>query len=82
MMAVHWYPDLRHRIERQLPDRYHETLLAHGVRDYDRSALDDDHGFSTLWQITWPVWQAAHGMPPVIWWNNLEQVMMAIDDLS
>jgi hypothetical protein len=30
----------------------------------------------------WPVWQAAYGIPPVIWWNNLERVMMAVDDLS
>jgi hypothetical protein len=22
------------------------------------------------------------GAPPVIWWNNLEHVMMAIDDLG
>jgi hypothetical protein len=52
------------------------------VRDYDRSALSDDYRLSTLWQITWPIWQAAYDIPPVIWWNNLERVMMAIDDLG
>jgi hypothetical protein len=78
MMTVQWYPDQRHRTERHLLDRYHETLVAHGVRDYDRSALGDDYRLST----TWPVWQAAYDIPPVIWWNNLERVMLAVDDLG
>ena len=28
MMAMHWYPDRRRRLERPLLDRYHATLLA------------------------------------------------------
>ena len=54
MMAMHWYPDLRRRMERPLLDRYHAALVAHGVRGYDRRALDDDYRLSVLWQITTP----------------------------
>jgi hypothetical protein len=43
MMTLHWYLDHRHRHERRLLDRYHATLLAHGVGGYDRRALDDDY---------------------------------------
>ncbi len=82
MMTVHWYPDRRRRIERSLLDRYHAALLANGVAGYDRRALDDDYRFATLWQITWPVWQEAGGVPPRIWWNNLERVLLAFDDLG
>jgi hypothetical protein len=32
MMAMHWYPDLRRRIEGPPLDRYHAALVAHGVR--------------------------------------------------
>ena len=39
MMAVHWYPDRRRRMERPLLDLYHRALLAHGVAGYDRRAL-------------------------------------------
>ena len=81
MMAVHWYPDLRRERERPLLDHYHATLLAHGVRGYDRRALDADYRLSVLWQITTPVWQAAHDIPPVIWWNNLGRILLAVDDL-
>ena len=80
MMAVHWYPDLRRRIERPLLDRYHDALLAHGVQDYGRSALQDDYRLSVLWQTTLPIWQHANGIPPVIWWNNLERIHLAADD--
>jgi hypothetical protein len=82
MMAMHWYPDRRRRVERQLLDRYHATLLAEGVSGYDRQALDDDYRWAVLWQITLPVFQAAYGIPPVIWWNNLERIWLAFDELG
>jgi Ecdysteroid kinase-like family len=82
MMALHWYPDHRHRHERQLLDHYHAALLAHGVTDYDRRALDDDYRLSVLWQIATPVWQAANDIPTWIWWPHVERIFMAVDDLG
>jgi Ecdysteroid kinase-like family len=82
MLAMHWYPDRRRRYERLLLDRYHEALLAHGVEAYDRRALQDDYRLSVLRRVTTPVGQAAVGVPPVIWWNNLERIFMAVDDLD
>jgi ecdysteroid kinase len=82
MMALHWFPDHRRRSERQLLDHYHATLLAHGVGGYDRRALDDDYRLSVLWQIATPVWQAANGIPAWIWWNHVERIFMAVDDLN
>ena len=82
MIAIHWYPDRRKEMERSLLDEYHDTLVAHGVQSYDRHALDADYRLSVLWQITTPVWQAVNNIPPVIWWNNLERIMLAVDDLD
>jgi hypothetical protein len=82
MMALHWYPDLRRRFEPSLLDRYHEALVAHGVQGYDRRALQEDYRLSVLWQMATPVWQAANDIPPVIWWNNFERIMLAVDDLG
>ncbi|MFZ0019442.1 MAG: phosphotransferase [Acetobacteraceae bacterium] len=82
MMALHWYRDRRHRLERALLDRYHATLLAHGVRGYDRQSLDDDYRWAALWQMATPVWQAAHDIPPVVWWNHMERIFLAVDDLG
>jgi len=82
MMATQWYPERRQTLERLLLNRYHETLLAHGVTGYTRGALDRDYRLSVLWHITKPVWQWSINIPPVVWWNNLERVMMAVDDLG
>ncbi len=82
MIAMHWYPDRRRLFERSLLDLYHATLLANGVSAYDRRALDDDYHLAVLWQIATPVWQASINIPAVIWWNNLERIFLAVDDLG
>jgi hypothetical protein len=82
MMALHWFPDHRRHTERHLLDHYHAVLCAHGVDGYDRGALDDDYRLSVLWQIATPVWQAANDIPAWIWWNHLERIFMAVDDLG
>ncbi|MDN4987475.1 ecdysteroid 22-kinase family protein [Bradyrhizobium arachidis] len=82
MMAMQWYPERRQVLERALLNHYHETLIANGVRGYSRGALDQDYRRSVLWHITKPVWQWSINIPPLIWWNNLERVMMAVEDLG
>ena len=82
MMAMHWYPDRRRRLERGLLDHYHAALVEHGVEGYGRAALDHDYRLSALWQIMVPVWQAGIDIPPVIWWNNLERIFLAVEDLN
>ncbi len=82
MMATQWYPERRHALERPLLNQYHETLIARGVAGYTRGALDQDYRRSVLWHITKPVWQWSVNIPPLIWWNNLERVFAAVDDLG
>jgi thiamine kinase-like enzyme len=82
MMALHWYPDRRRFMERSLLDLYHEKLMACGVSFYDRTALDDDYRLSVLWQMMQPVLQASYGFPASVWWNNLERILLAVEDLD
>jgi hypothetical protein len=82
MMAMHWYPDRRQRLEQTLLDRYHAELVARGVGGYSRAALADDYRRSVLLLMVRPVWQWANNIPPVIWWNNLERILLAVDDLG
>jgi hypothetical protein len=82
MIALYWSPERRRRLERRALERYHATLVAHGVRGYDFDALWKDYRLSVLWQITAPVWQAAHKLGPWIWWPSLERVMVAVDELD
>jgi ecdysteroid kinase len=82
MIAMHWYPEMRQRAERPLLDAFHHELLAHGVTGYDRRTLQDDYRLSVLWQTTRPLWMRNVGIPPSIWWNNLERIHLAVDDLD
>lgn len=82
MIAMLWYPDRGHRPEKLLLDRYHSELLARGVIGYDREMLANDYQLSALWLITRPVSQATSNIPPRVWWNNLERIMLAVDDLG
>jgi len=82
MMAVHWYPDRRRLFERPLLDRYHATLLAHGVTGYDRRALEDDYRVAALMSLATPVFFVVYDIPPYVWWSHLERIMLAVDDLG
>lgn len=82
LMAVHWYPDQRGAFEDRLLNRYHDELLAHAVAGYSRAALQEDYRVSVLWQIARAIWQQSIGIPPVIWWNNLERLHLAVDALD
>jgi thiamine kinase-like enzyme len=77
MMAMQWYPERRQALERSLL-----TLIESGITGYTRGALDRDYRWSVLWHITRPVWQWSINIPPLIWWNNLERVMIAVEDLG
>jgi Ser/Thr protein kinase RdoA (MazF antagonist) len=82
MIAMHLYPERRRAVERRLLDCYHETLKTHGVVNYGRQSLDDDYRWSVLWQISRPIWQWSAHIPPVVWWNNMERIFLAFDDLG
>ena len=82
LIAVHWYPGHRRRLEPLLLDRYHAIIERAGVRGYDRRMLDEDYRRAVLWKVMTPVWQSAYDIPAVIWWNNYERIMLAVDDLD
>jgi hypothetical protein len=82
MMALHWYPERRCRLERPLLRRYLDTLEAHGVGGYPWDTLLDHYRLAALWQLIIPMWQATSQLPPAIWWSHLERGMLAFEDLG
>jgi thiamine kinase-like enzyme len=82
MMAIHWFPERRRRLGRECLRRFHAALTESGVASYDFDALWRDYRLSVLWQITTPVWQAAHKLGPWIWCYNYERIMAAVEELD
>ena len=82
MIAVHWYPERRQRLESALLDHHHRALLENGVQTYTRTDMQEDYRRSVLVHMVTPVIQAGLKLPPVIWWNNFHHIMAAVDDLG
>jgi hypothetical protein len=82
MMAVHWYPERRARLEARLIERYHAGLLAHGVTAYSLERLWEDYRLSVIGLLSTPVWQQSYGLHPGIWWPHLHRVLAAFEDLG
>jgi len=82
MMAVHWYPERRARLEARLLERYHAGLCAHGVTGYSLERLWEDYRLSVIGHLAIPIWQQTLGLPPAIWWSHLHRIIAAFEDLD
>ena len=81
MMAVFWFPERRRHLELPLLRRYHERLAANEVR-YSWDECWADYRLCVLRKLFHPAWQWDTGHHPNIWWNHLERVWSAFDDLK
>jgi len=82
MMALYWFPPIRAQRELPLLRRYHERLLALGVTRYSWADLWDDYRLSVLRQLFEAIWGWSVQQNSTIWWNHLERVTLAIEDLG
>lgn len=82
MMAVHWFPEHRARLEAPLLERYHAGLRAHGVTGYGIDRLWEDYRLSVIAHLSIPVWQHSLKIPPRVWWLHLHCIVAAFDDLG
>lgn len=82
MVAVHWFPERRARLEGGLLERYHAGLLAHGVTGYGLERLWQDYRLSVIGHLSIPVWQQSFGLPAGVWWPHLHRILAAFEDLG
>jgi hypothetical protein len=82
MIAVNWYPERRQRFEDALLKRYHKALIDSGISGYSWEQLMTDYRWSVVNAITIPIWQWHHGIDAFIWFNNLEKILLAFEDLD
>jgi hypothetical protein len=82
MMAIFWFPEQRRALEAPLLRQYYERLCENGVADYSWEQLWYDYRLCVLRKLFHPPWQWETGHEPNIWWNHLERVMSAYEDLD
>jgi thiamine kinase-like enzyme len=82
MMALFWYPEHRAQVEQTLLRRYHHHLQSNGVGDYNWDDCWFDYRLSVMRMLFEPVWWWATKHPAFIWWDRLERVILAFQDLD
>jgi thiamine kinase-like enzyme len=82
MIAVHWYPQRRARLEARLLERYYAGLCSHGVVDYSLERLWEDYRLAVIGHLAIPVWQQTLGFPAAIWSSHLHRIVTAFQDLD
>jgi len=82
MMGLYWFPDTRAHRELPLLQRFHARLTAHGVTGYTWDDLWYDHRLSIMKQVFEALWSWSIGQHSLMWWNNLERITLAVEDLD
>jgi hypothetical protein len=80
MMALHWFPERRERMERELVQTWTGALQRHGV-DCDFDTAWEDYRFLATGLLPRVVNYAAV-IPANIWWPHLERAFLAFEDLD
>jgi hypothetical protein len=81
-LALLCFAEQRKQSEQALLRHYHRTLLAAGVVGYTWDALWSDYRLSVIKHLCTPIYHWANGVLPPVWWNNLERVLTAHEDLG
>lgn len=82
MLALNWFSERRSRFEKVLLKEYHGALRQAGVEGCGLKELQTEYRWSVLKAIITPIMQWHHQIPAAIWFNNLEKIMLAVDDLN
>lgn len=83
-IALAWYPKRRRAVERDLVRRYHDSLLKHGVENYDWDDCWHDYRLSAIVNLLAPVLRGAmfDESGEGWWWDSLEVTLAAFEDLD
>lgn len=82
MMALFWSPERRARLEKPYLQRYHQHIVGQGVTNYTWDNLWYDYRLCVMNHHFAPVWQWKHQSIVDVWWNHLERIISAFDDLN
>lgn len=82
LLALHLFPEQRSLVEHVLLRRYHDRLMANGIKNYSWEALWNDYRLFVTWNMFIPIEQSFWNIPSYIWWWHTERSVLAFDDLQ
>lgn len=82
LMALHWSPQRRALLEKNLLQRYYDHLQMWGVTNYEWADLWNDYRESVIIMSLIPIAQFRRKSPTGVIWFGLQDSMAAFDDLN
>lgn len=82
MLTLFCAPEQRAQLEQTLLPRYHQVLLAGGVRDYSWPDCWQDYRWSAVRSIFIPLWHWAQGRQETLWGPQLARALRAFSELQ
>jgi hypothetical protein len=83
LMGLLWFPDRRKQLEGPILEYYHSQLMAQGVSTvYSLENCRDDYRLMILKALFYPMAHWKMKLPSDIWWNHLERIIQAAQDLD
>ncbi|MGH9948023.1 MAG: hypothetical protein ACRD6X_12600 [Pyrinomonadaceae bacterium] len=82
LVALGGYSERRAATEGSLIRHYHDSLIAHGVRNYTWDDCWRDYRWSAIRNLNIPVIQWSEGRDAALWQGNLERAMLAYEELG
>jgi len=82
LCAPFWTPEQRHEDQREVTTlrRYHSTLQAHGVNNYEWGDLVIDYQIGLIFWLLMPVQDGADGSRKDYWWPKMQCLVAAFRD--
>ena len=81
MLGLHWFPERRHRFEKQLLESYLLELHLRGI-NYQLDDLTYDYRLQVAGHVFTPIVHWSMKVPAAIWWPHLDRAFSAFDDLD
>ena len=82
MMAAHWYPERRTRLERLLLERYYGRLREFGVAGYTWEECWYDYLASIIRVLFFLIGGWQPGRAPALWFDRVERATLAYEGLG
>ena len=82
MIGLHWFPERRCEMEKELTKRYYNALIKHGVKNYSWDDCWYDYRLFAIGNLYIPIIQCNMKLPPFIWWAHLERACLTFEDLN
>ena len=82
ILSLHWEAGPQSERERDLVQRYHAGLLAHGVAGYSWEQCWYDYRLAVISHLFTPMQQWAGHHWPGSWWGRMERTLKRFNDFD